>query len=158
MQIEAPLDALALAQTQAALVTKAMSKQHISFGLDYSHMDDDIAHVTSKLRFQSAQVAAYLADGLWLRLAAHANERMRELMTELESLATYGVRSQERVDVNMAFVEMPGPALDAAAEAGVLFYRMAPDVARLVTSWQTTPDEVLDAGAIFREAVEAASN
>ena len=114
-------------------------------------------HVTSKLRFQSAQVAAYLADDLWLRLAAHANERMRELMTELGSLATYGVRSQERVDVNMAFVEMPAPALDAAAEAGVLFYRMAPDVARLVTSWQTTPDEVLDAGAIFREAVEAAS-
>ena len=33
-QIQATLDALALAQTQAALVTKAMSKQHISFGLD----------------------------------------------------------------------------------------------------------------------------
>jgi hypothetical protein len=50
-QIQATLDALALAQTQAALVTKATSKQNISFGLDYSHMDDDIAHVTSKLRF-----------------------------------------------------------------------------------------------------------
>jgi len=50
-QIQTTLDALALAQTQAALVTKAMSKQHIAFGLDYSHMDDDIAHVTSKLRF-----------------------------------------------------------------------------------------------------------
>jgi len=37
--------------TQAALVTQAMSKQHISFGLGYSHLDDDIAHVTSKLRF-----------------------------------------------------------------------------------------------------------
>jgi hypothetical protein len=33
-QIQTTMDALALAQTQAALVTKAMSKQHISFGLD----------------------------------------------------------------------------------------------------------------------------
>ena len=111
-------------------------------------------HVTSKLRFQSAQVAAYLTDGLWLRLAAHANERMRELVAELETLAAYGVRFQERVDVNMAFVEMPAAALDAA-EAGVLFYRMDPTTARLVTSWQTTPDEVTKAAAIFREAVTA---
>ena len=63
-------------------------------------------------------MAAYLADGLWLRLAAHANERMRELMAELGSLTSYGVRSQERVEVNMAFVEMPGPALDAACRDG----------------------------------------
>jgi threonine aldolase len=112
-------------------------------------------HVTSKLRFQSAQVAAYLADGLWLRLAAHANERMRELVVELADLASYGVRVPDRVDVNMAFVEMPGAALDAAAEDGVLFYRMAPGTARLVTSWQTTPEEVLEAVAIFRKAVRA---
>ncbi len=110
-------------------------------------------HVTSKLRFQSAQVAAYLTDGLWLRLAAHANERMRELVAELAGLASYGVHVPARVDVNMAFVDLPADALDAAADAGVLFYRMGPGTARLVTSWQTTPDEVLEAGAIFRKAV-----
>ena len=114
-------------------------------------------HVTSKLRFQSAQVAAYLTDGLWLRLARHANERMRELVAEIETLAPYGARLQERADVNMAWLEVPAPALDAAADAGVLFYRMAPDVARLVTSWQTTADEVAEAAAIFREAVKGAA-
>jgi threonine aldolase len=112
-------------------------------------------HVTSKLRFQSAQVAAYLTDGLWLRLATHANDRMRELVAELETVASYGVRFKERVDVNMAFVEMPAAALDAA-EAGVLFYRMAPEVARLVTSWQTSAEEVVEAAAIFRDAVTRA--
>lgn len=50
-QMQTTMDALGLAQTQAALVTKAMSKQHISFGLDYGHMDDDIAHIIGKLRF-----------------------------------------------------------------------------------------------------------
>ena len=109
-------------------------------------------HVTSKLRFQSAQLAAYLTDGLWLRLATHANQRMAELVAELESLASYGVRFQERVDVNMAFVELPAPAIDAA-EAGLLFYRMGPTTVRLVTSWQTTADDVKEAGARFRDAV-----
>ena len=104
-------------------------------------------HVTSKMRFQSAQVAAYLTDGLWLRLAGHANRRMAELVAELQSLASYGVRLQERVDVNMAFVELPAPAIDAAADAGLLFYRMGPTSVRLVTSWQTTADDVAEAGA-----------
>jgi threonine aldolase len=110
-------------------------------------------HVTSKMRFQSAQVAAYLTDGLWLRLATHANRRMAELVAELQTLASYGVRLQERADVNLAFVELPAPAIDAAEAAGVLFYRMSPTTVRLVTSWQTTPEEVADAGARFRQAV-----
>ncbi len=113
-------------------------------------------HVTSKMRFQSAQVTAYLTDGLWLRLAGTANERMAALVTELHSLASYGVRLQERVDVNMAFVEVPAPAIDAAAEAGLLCYRMSPTSVRLVTSWQTTPEDVAEAGLRFREAVLAA--
>jgi threonine aldolase len=113
-------------------------------------------HVTSKLRFQSAQVAAYLTDGLWLRLAGHSNQRMAELVAELESLASYGVRLAERVDVNMAFVELPAPAIDAATDAGVLFYRMNETSIRLVTSWQTTADDVTTAAATFREAVAAA--
>jgi threonine aldolase len=110
-------------------------------------------HVTSKLRFQSAQVVAYLTDGLWLRLAGNANQRMAELVAELEPLASYGVRLQERADVNMAFVELPATAIDAATEAGLLFYRMAPTSVRLVTSWQTTADDVAEAGARFRDAV-----
>jgi threonine aldolase len=110
-------------------------------------------HVTSKMRFQSAQLTAYLTDGLWLRLATHANQRMAELVAELQPLADHGVRFQERVDVNMAFVELPEAAIDAAAEAGLLFYRMGRTTVRLVTSWQTTPEEVEAAGARFREAV-----
>ena len=114
-------------------------------------------HVTSKMRFQSAQVAAYLTDGLWLRLAGHANQQMAALVSELQPLTSYGVRLQERADVNMAFVELPAAAIDAATEAGLLFYRMSPTSVRLVTSWQTTDDDVAEAGAGFREAVLAAS-
>jgi len=110
-------------------------------------------HVTSKMRFQSAQLTAYLADGLWLRLAAHANQRMAELVTELQTLTSYGVRLQERADVNMAFVELPAAAIDAVLEAGLLCYRTSPTSVRLVTSWQTTPEEVSEVGSMVREAL-----
>jgi threonine aldolase len=112
-------------------------------------------HVTSKMRFQSAQLTAYLTDGLWLRLAANANQRMAELAAELTSLARYGVRLLERVDVNMAFVELPAPAADALEGAGVLCYRMSPTSVRLVTSWQTTAEDVVDAANAFRSVVSA---
>ena len=112
-------------------------------------------HVTSKLRYQSAQVAAYLTDELWLRLARHANQRMAELVAELEQLAAYDVRLEERVDVNMAFVGMPARAIDAAEAAGVLFYRMGPTSIRLVTSWQTTREDVVEAGRRFAQAASA---
>ncbi len=113
-------------------------------------------HVTSKMRFQSAQLTAYLADGLWLRLAAHANQRMAELVTELEPLGAQGVRVVERVDVNMAFVQLPAVAADALPDAGILCYRMTNTSVRLVTSWQTTAEDVAEAGARFREAARAA--
>jgi threonine aldolase len=116
-------------------------------------------HVTSKMRFQSAQLAAYLTEGLWLRLAAHANQRMADLVAELAPLADLGVRLLERVDVNMAFVEAPAAAADALPEAGILCYRMTDTSVRLVTSWQTTTEDITAAGAGFRRAcgVEATS-
>jgi threonine aldolase len=110
-------------------------------------------HVTSKMRFQSAQLAAYLTDGLWLRLAGHANQRMAELVGGLQSLSAHGVRLQERVDVNMAFVDLPAPVIDEATEAGLLFYRMGPTSVRLVTSWQTTVEDVEEACARFHAAL-----
>lgn len=106
-------------------------------------------HVTSKMRFQSAQLIAYLTDGLWLRLAANSNARMADLADGLAALADRGVVPLNRPDVNMLFVALPPAAVDALEASGVLFYRMGvgPNgtaVVRLVTSWQTTADEVAD--------------
>jgi threonine aldolase len=115
-------------------------------------------HVTSKMRFQSAQLAAYLTDGLWLRLAAHSNQRMAELVAGLEPLAASGVRLLERVDVNMAFVELSAAAADRLPDAGILCYRMTETSVRLVTSWQTTADDVASAVDGFRRACEASAD
>jgi threonine aldolase len=104
-------------------------------------------HVTSKMRFQSAQLLAHLTDDLWLRLARNSNERMAELAAGLSSL---GIRFVNRPDVNMLFVELPDEQIDRWEAVGLLFYRMGPGRLRLVTSWATTPDEIDDALARIR--------
>lgn len=50
-QIEAVIDSLTLAHTQAVHVKQAMKKRRISFGLSYDHSDDDIAQMIGKLRY-----------------------------------------------------------------------------------------------------------
>jgi threonine aldolase len=96
-------------------------------------------HVTSKMRFQSAQLIAYLTDGLWLRLAGHANAQQARLSSGLRQL---GVEFVNRPDVNILFARVGEPTVTTLERAGLLFYRIRPGVIRLVTSWQTTDDDV----------------
>lgn len=104
-------------------------------------------HVTSKMRYQSAQLHAYLTDDLWVRLAANSNRQMKCLAT---GLADIGVEFVNRPDVNMLFVRVADDVATALEQSGLLFYRM-PGMIRLVTSWQTTDADVDDALARFRE-------
>jgi threonine aldolase len=99
-------------------------------------------HVASKMRFQSVQLTAYLTDDLWLRLAGHSNAAMTRLAAGLRSLE---VELLNDPDVNMLFARLDPGAADRMAEAGLLFYRMSDDTIRLVTSFQTTDDEVDEA-------------
>lgn len=95
-------------------------------------------HVTSKMRYQSAQLLAYLTDDLWLDNARNANERMAELAA---GLRTAGVRITNSVDANLAWVDLPEETADRLEAAGVLFHRLDGQV-RFVTSWQTTTEEI----------------
>ena len=99
-------------------------------------------HVASKMRFQSVQLIAYLTDDLWLRLASHSNAAMARLAAGLGKL---GVEQLNEPDVNMLFIRVDPAVADRMADSGLLFYRIAADVVRLVTSFQTTDDEVDDA-------------
>lgn len=107
-------------------------------------------HVTSKMRFQSTQLLAYLQDDLWLRLARNSNDRMVELAAGLAELP---VEFVNRPDVNMLFVRLASDAIERLVHAGLLFYRMGPDTIRLVTSWQTTESDITTALDHFRSAV-----
>lgn len=103
-------------------------------------------HVTSKMRYQSAQLVAWLTDGCWLRLAANANAQARRLATGLRELG-FGLVAEPAV--NLLFVEVADEEALALQHAGLRFYGIRPGVIRLVTSWQTTDDDVEAALAAF---------
>lgn len=105
--------------------------------------------VASKMRFQSAQLDAYLTDSLWLRLAGSANAAMARLAAGLERS---GLDFVARPEANIAFVRVDDDFADRLEASGLLFYRTGPGVIRFVTSFQTTPDEVDDALARIVDA------
>jgi len=94
----------------------------------------------SKMRFAAAQLIAYVENGLFLRLASHANELASQLGRELAALS--GVRLMAPVEANLVFVAMPEPVIDALAAAGVRFARRRGGVIRLVTRFDGAQDEV----------------
>ena len=107
-------------------------------------------HVASKMRFQSVQLTRYLTGDLWLNLARHSNSAMSRLADGLRGL---GVGLLNDPDVNMLFVRLQPDAIDRMAEAALLFYRMSSDTIRLVTSFQTTEDEIDEALLRIKTAV-----
>ena len=112
-------------------------------------------HVASKMRFQSAQLQAYLHDDLWLRLAGAANAAMARLAAGLATpeMAQHGLTLVDPPVANMAFMRMEDAAIDRLERSGLLFYRMGTGLVRFVTSFQTTLDEVDTVLARVRAAV-----
>lgn len=98
-------------------------------------------HVASKMRYQSAQLVAYLTGGLWLRLASQANEAMAALSLGLNE---FGVELLSPPTANMLFARVGEPAAVALADAGLLFYEMGNGIIRFVTSFQTTQEDVVE--------------
>ncbi len=102
----------------------------------------------SKLRFLSAQLAAYLEDGLWLRHAGHANAMAARLAAGLQRLP--GVRLVQATQGNEVFAALPEPLVEALLAEGFEFYRwqllpgMPGPVVRLVTAWCTEAADVDD--------------
>ncbi|MGV8987577.1 MAG: threonine aldolase family protein [Cypionkella sp.] len=101
-------------------------------------------HLFSKHRFLSAQMEAYLTDGLWLRLATQANAMGARLVQGLAQIP--GVSLLHPAPANMLFPVWPkGTNARAAAKGAVYFPMPAPEgkeSGRLVASWSTTEADV----------------
>ena len=99
-------------------------------------------HLLSKMRLLSAQMEAYLDDGLWLRNARQANAMAARLAAGMQGLP--GVTLQGKADANILFCQLPAPAIDGLLADGFRFYhdRWGPGIVRLVTSFATTEQDV----------------
>ena len=100
-------------------------------------------HLLSKMRFVAAQMVAYLHDDLWLRNARHANGMARRLADGLGTVD--GVELLTAPVTNILFARMPQSLIAGLMQRGFDFYhggRWDPGVARLVTSFRTSPQQV----------------
>ncbi len=95
--------------------------------------------VWSKMRFASAQLMAYVENGLWLQLAAASNAVAARIAGGIEAVP--GLRLVAPVEVNELFLELPGAAMDALEREEFQFYRRSPTLARFVCRFDTSEAE-----------------
>lgn len=105
------------------------------------------AQLFSKMRFIAAQFDAYFADGLWLRMAAHANAEARRLSDGLAAIE--GCRIWYPTEANEVFVSFPPGVEERLVAAGAAFYPwVAPGdpakgaMRRLICSFATRAEDV----------------
>jgi len=108
-------------------------------------------HLFSKHRFLSAQMQAYLADGLWLDLAQRANRAAAQLSEGI--LAISGASLVHPTEANAVFARWRREGHARAHAAGAAYYFWPFDQAlegpndellsaRLVCSWSTSSADV----------------
>lgn len=96
--------------------------------------------LASKMRFLAAPWVGMLAEGAWLRHAAHANACAQALAHGLAALP--GVEVLTPVHGNAVFVALPPGTAEAMHARGWHFYLFTPTHHRLMCSWATTQTEI----------------
>ena len=95
--------------------------------------------VWSKMRFASAQLMAYIENGLWLNLAAQSNAAASRIAGAIEGIP--GLKLLAPVEANEIFLEMPAGVMNALEADGFQFYRRSGTLARFVCRFDVTDEE-----------------
>jgi threonine aldolase len=145
-EMAAEVDALCFGGTKnGALGVEAVVLRDPSAAAELGFRRKRAGHLWSKHRVLSAQMAALLRDGLWLRLAARANAAAARLARGLEAM---GAELLHPAEANMIFARLPREAHDRAL-AEARYYLMddgsgagGRPLCRLVCDWSKTEEEV----------------
>ena len=148
MTWKAGVDVLSFGGTKnGAMILECVVFFDTKLAEDFLYRRKRAGQLLSKGRFLSAQMLAYLKDGLWLENAGRANVLAAEVATALQSVA--GVRLAAPVEANEVFPIMPRRLFDGLQAAGAEFYDwplegLKPDevCARLVLSFATPQEDV----------------
>jgi threonine aldolase len=106
------------------------------------HLRKRAGHLVSKHRLLGAQMAAYLADDLWLQLARHANAMAVKLAAVL---TRSGAEMLHPVEANEVFMRMSDDLVHQLKARGAAFYPWEADGPmshRFVASWATTDADI----------------
>jgi threonine aldolase len=149
----AGVDVLSFGATKGgALAAEAVVFFDAARGANMAERRKRGGHLVSKHRFIAAQIEAYLAGDLWLKLARHANAMADRLAA---GLAAAGFHPVWPVEANEVFAALPLAVDTRLKAAGASYYPWTTDalpdglvpardaiLVRLVTSFATTADEV----------------
>jgi len=95
--------------------------------------------VWSKMRFASAQLLAYVENGLWLDMARASNAIATRIAAGLAGI--HDARLLAPVEANEIFLELPSAVMDAVEQDGFQFYRRSASLARFVCRFDATEAE-----------------
>jgi threonine aldolase len=95
--------------------------------------------VWSKMRFASAQLLAYVENGLWLDMARASNAMAARIAAGLRAIPA--VQLMAPVEANEIFLGLPSALMDALEADGFQFYRRTRSLARFVCRFDTTEAE-----------------
>ncbi len=93
-----------------------------------------------KMRYVSAQMGAWLEDGLWLDLARKANTAAKRLSDGLAALE--GAELVHPTHGNEVFIRLEDSLAARLRDAGAGFYSWPDGSARFVASWCTTETDI----------------
>ena len=110
-------------------------------------------HLTSKMRFISAQFNALLSNDLWLKNAKHANKMAQLLYNEVKSIPQ--IKVTQKVQTNAVFAILPIKIIKNL-QRKYLFHVMNEHTSevRWMCSYNTSKDDIMN----FVEAIRKTIN
>ena len=149
MTVDAGVDVLSFGGTKNGLMCgEAVVFFNRSLDRDFKFIRKQGMHLSSKMRFISAQFVALLTDGLWRKNAAHANAMARLLAAGIA--ANPHIKLLETVDANALFVQLPPAWIPPLRERFPFHvWKESESIARWMTSFDTTPDEIREFTALI---------
>ncbi len=108
-------------------------------------------HLTSKMRYISAQFEALLSNDLWLKNAKHANEMAQILYSEVKDIG--GVKITQKVQVNAVFASIPEEIVTKIQKRyGFHVFNVPNSEVRWMCSFNTTKKDVMEFAEAIKEA------
>ncbi len=152
---ELGVDLLSFGGTKNGLLgAEAVVFLHGAGGGEMAYLRKQGMQLASKMRFLAAQFVAYLEDELWRRLAGQANAMAARLAAAVGDLPD--LEFVRPVETNQLFPRLPHTAI-APLQARIPFYvwQAQENVARWVTSFDTTAEDIDGYAAAVRETLTA---
>jgi threonine aldolase len=136
------VDVLCLGGTKNGLaIGEAVIFFNKALAVDFEYRCKQAGQLASKMRFLTAPWKGLLADGVWLKNAAHANRCAALLESQLNTIPELEI--QMPVEANAVFVKMPPRLIHALHDQGWHFYNfIGEDGVRLMCSWNTKEEDV----------------